>query len=137
MIIEKANKIKAKYEKFGRDAFLILVMFFTGLIGFGLGYLAALNAQKTPVVMRNSVISIYEPIKEKVSVLGQKMPENGDFTVQTGEKAYVASKSGAKYHYPWCSGAQSIKEENKIWFSSIEEARAAGYEPAGNCKGLK
>jgi len=57
-------------------------------------------------------------------------------TSDIGEKLYVVSKNGARYHYPWCSGAQSIKEENKIWFDTKEEAEAAGYTPAANCKGL-
>lgn len=49
---------------------------------------------------------------------------------------YVASKKGSKYHLPWCSGAKSMSEENKIWFSTKEEAEAAGYQPASNCKGI-
>lgn len=49
---------------------------------------------------------------------------------------YVASKSGSAYHFPWCSGAKRIKEENKVYFNSKEEAEKAGYHPAGNCKGL-
>lgn len=49
---------------------------------------------------------------------------------------YVASKKGSKYHLPWCAGAKSILEENKIWFASKEEAEKAGYTPAGNCKGI-
>lgn len=53
-----------------------------------------------------------------------------------GEKTYVASKNGARYHYPWCSGAQNIKEENKLWFATKEAAEAAGYTPAQNCDGL-
>lgn len=48
----------------------------------------------------------------------------------------VASKQGTKYHLPWCAGARTIKEENKIWFPSKEEAEAAGYTAAANCKGL-
>lgn len=52
------------------------------------------------------------------------------------EGAYVASKGGTKYHLPWCSGAQRIKEENKVWFSTKAEAEAAGYSPAANCKGI-
>lgn len=52
------------------------------------------------------------------------------------EGGYVASKSGTKYHLPWCSGAKRIKEENKVWFATKEEAEAAGYSPASNCKGL-
>ncbi|MCA9052050.1 MAG: hypothetical protein KDA89_25100, partial [Planctomycetaceae bacterium] len=50
---------------------------------------------------------------------------------------YVASRNGSKYHFPWCAGAQAMSETNKIWFDSVEEARKAGYTPAGNCKGLK
>lgn len=49
---------------------------------------------------------------------------------------YVASKTGSAYHFPWCSGAKRIKEENKIYFDTKEAAEKAGYHPAGNCKGL-
>lgn len=55
------------------------------------------------------------------------LPESG---------GYVASKSGAVYHLPWCSGAKRIKEENRIYFASKEEAERAGYRPAANCKGI-
>ncbi len=49
---------------------------------------------------------------------------------------YVASKTGKSYHLPWCGGAKQIKEENKVWFNSKEEAESAGYAPAGNCPGI-
>ena len=52
------------------------------------------------------------------------------------QKGYVASKSGTKYHLPWCGSAKQIKEENKIWFATKEEAEKAGYTPASNCKGI-
>ena len=45
----------------------------------------------------------------------------------------VASKNSDKYHYTWCAGAKKIKEENKVWFSSAEEAESKGYTLAGNC----
>jgi len=56
-------------------------------------------------------------------------------TIQTGE--YVGSRSGSVYHLPWCSGAQRIAEENKVWFETQEEAEAAGYRAAKNCPGLQ
>lgn len=56
-------------------------------------------------------------------------------STQSGQ--VVASKSGTKYHYPWCAGAKQISEKNKIFFNSISEARAKGYTPASNCKGLE
>jgi methylphosphotriester-DNA--protein-cysteine methyltransferase len=50
--------------------------------------------------------------------------------------SYVASKSGTKYHLPWCPGAKQIKEDNKIWFDTKEDAEKSGYAPAANCKGI-
>jgi len=50
--------------------------------------------------------------------------------------AYVGSINGSVYHLPSCPGAKHIKDENKIWFTTKTEAEAAGYKPAGNCKGI-
>ena len=53
------------------------------------------------------------------------------------EGKFLASKNGKVYHRMYCergmTGAVNIKEENKIWFDSEEEARAAGKERCGNC----
>ncbi len=49
----------------------------------------------------------------------------------------VGSKTGDKYHFPWCSGALRMKETSKIFFKNSDEARKAGYTPAANCKGLQ
>ncbi|MDB9944483.1 hypothetical protein OAD26_00590, partial [bacterium] len=55
---------------------------------------------------------------------------------KTDTDTVVGSINGTKYHLPWCPGAQQMKEENKIVFETQEQAREAGYTPAGNCKGL-
>ncbi|HXK31753.1 MAG TPA: hypothetical protein VJZ94_03470, partial [Candidatus Paceibacterota bacterium] len=57
-------------------------------------------------------------------------------TVPALSGAYVASKHGEAYYLPWCGGVKLIREENKIWFATKEEAEARGYRPAANCKGL-
>ena len=49
---------------------------------------------------------------------------------------YVGSKNGTKYHIPYCPGAKQMKEENKVWFASKEEAASRGYSPAANCPGI-
>lgn len=43
---------------------------------------------------------------------------------------YLASKNGTKYYTPTCSGAKRIKEENRIWFNSAEDAILQGYSAA-------
>lgn len=118
---EKLQKIKP----YQNDLIIVLVILFVGLISFGLGRLSALSEQKSPIVVENLASGIGFAL-ESSDLIGES----------EAEKLYVVSKNGTKYHYPWCSGAQRINEENKIWFSTKEEAERAGYTPASNCKGL-
>lgn len=47
---------------------------------------------------------------------------------------YVGSINSDKYHRPNCEWAQRIHSENEIWFSSVDEAREAGYRPCKVCR---
>lgn len=50
------------------------------------------------------------------------------------EGQFLCSSQSNKYHRTNCSrGAARIQPENEIWFSSEEEAIAAGYERCGIC----
>ncbi len=49
---------------------------------------------------------------------------------------YVASRRGRTYYFTWCSGAKSILPENKVYFNSAEDARAAGLKPSSACPDL-
>jgi len=50
------------------------------------------------------------------------------------EGQYIGSIKSDKYHYPTCWHVESIDQENRIWFQSIEEAKEKGYVPYGACK---
>ncbi|MBI4692220.1 MAG: hypothetical protein HY773_02135 [Candidatus Terrybacteria bacterium] len=117
-ILAKIKNFRNTYEK---DFIIVIVIVTMAFISFGLGRLSKIKENKIPITIENIGASATETGLQENTISG----------------AVVASKNGTKYHYPWCSGAQSIKEENKIWFSSIEEARKAGYTPASNCRGLK
>ncbi len=95
---------------------------------FGLGRLSALPSSQAGL----RVVGADEGVASVIAAgaAGATAGEN------PGGKV-VASKTGSKYHFPWCAGARTIKESNKVWFQSAQEARKAGYEPAGNCKGLE
>lgn len=126
-MITKAINFCKPYEK---DLVLAIVVILTALIGFGLGRLSKIRENKMPITIEN--------LPAASGNIGDSAPATETQFQNTQEKGtVVVSKNGTKYHYPWCSGAQSIKEENKIWFSSEQEARDAGYTPASNCKGLK
>ena len=52
----------------------------------------------------------------------------------TPPQTYIANKNSMAFHYPACSGAQAMKESNKIVFvGSREELIAKGYHPCKNC----
>jgi|GEM_PF-673866 len=42
-------------------------------------------------------------------------------------KTYVGSINSDKYHHRDCAAANQIKEENKVWFATPQDAEAAGY----------
>lgn len=131
MLSDYLEKVKEWFSVNRADLFVAAVIFFVGLSSFGLGRLSVIWPQKEPITIENHE---------------SRVMNHGDEGAQGNDKAasilrsvngrYVASKSGKYYHYPWCPGAQKIKEANKIWFDTKEEAKKAGYKPAGNCSGL-
>ena len=47
---------------------------------------------------------------------------------------YFASSKGKKYYPLGCSAGKSLKLENRIYFTTEEEAKRAGYEISSSCK---
>lgn len=112
-----------------KEVFTVLTIILVAFASFGLGRLSKIEGRASPVRVENTakVLGVVEELPKTLAIPKQ---------VSAKEGSYVASKTGEKYHLPWCSGAQRIKEENKIWFDSKEAAEQAGYTPAANCKGL-
>jgi hypothetical protein len=50
---------------------------------------------------------------------------------------FYGSRSSKKFGFPWCSGPARLKPQNRVIFSSFDEAITAGFEPTKVCKGLK
>lgn len=125
------DKLKGFVE--GKYFFPIIIVL-VATISFFLGRISGLQGKKPPVRIINSSSSEQT---NAVSNIQQTAAVGAISSSQVSSGQVVASKSGTKYHYPWCAGAGQISEKNKITFNSIAEARAAGYTPASNCKGLK
>jgi len=47
---------------------------------------------------------------------------------------YVGSVKSDVYHYPDCEYVAEIYPQNRIWFTSAEDARSQGYRPCKVCK---
>lgn len=68
----------------------------------------------------------------------QNAPESAFTTTNEPDSAprYVASKRGRVYYFTWCAGAKSIVDENRVYFTTAVDARAAGLKPSTACSGL-
>ena len=120
------EKIKGVADN--KDVIVVLIIVFVATASFGLGRLSKLDEGKEAIRIEQSAALVNFDKGSALNVNTEKP------AIVSGK--YVGSKSSDKYHFPWCSGAQRIKEENKIYFDSKEEAESSGYTPASNCKGL-
>lgn len=118
-------------ERLHTAVILVLILVFSSLSAFALGRLSVRDsAELRGIVVKQA--PIFNATPEETAVPDARPSER-----QPQTELLVGSKNSDKYHYPWCSGAKRIKQENLVSFASFEEARAAGYTPAGNCDGLQ
>jgi hypothetical protein len=140
------SQIKEKFD-IKQDVFIVLVIILIGLSGFGLGKLSALEKGREPVQIKpaqfSAVVATTTNSEETVSATVPKaetqvpMSAVAMIASENAKGFLVASKTGKKYHFPWCAGASQIAEKNKIWFDSYASAQSAGYTAAANCPNLK
>jgi len=106
---------------------------------FGLGRLSNILEEETSSIdIVNLGASAVQSIEYAADIDAREdtIETQGENTAPVGDGFVVGSRNSNKYHLPWCSGAQRIKDENKVVFQTQEDAKAAGYVPAGNCKGI-
>jgi hypothetical protein len=112
------EKIKRFLEgKQGKDILTVLIVVLVGLGSFGLGRLS------------KNVVSEGLKIEYTEGSLEASIAE-----ATTTKKNFFASKRGSKYYSLGCSGGKTIKQENRVFFNTKEEAEKAGYELSVSCK---
>ena len=99
------------------DKIKVAIIILAVLLVFGLARLVKLSNDKTPIRIDN-----IPTVQQNVNGVKAKSAQN-----------FVASKNGTRYYLPSCSGVKRIKEENKIYFATREEAEQSGLLPAANC----
>lgn len=137
MLTDFLNKIKSFLRENQRDLYLAALVFLMSVASFGLGRLSAVWPAKEPIRIDQADENDQSP-RPPSGLDGNVFIERSGSSASSLSSAgnFIASRNGSSYHLPDCPGAKQIKEENKIWFPSEAEAKAAGYKPAGNCPGL-
>lgn len=127
--------------KYGDKIILLIGLILIAGISFQAGFLKGQKNQKDPVAVNQPACAPCPEIKENKSadniIAGsqQNNPAKTESLIATENQkcAFVASKNSNKYHLPTCQFAEKIKPENRICFSSKEEAESRGYQPAKCC----
>jgi len=112
--------VKLKSLARSERLFTVVLLCLIGVISFVLGRYSVIEPSFTP-----------QPTDNQAGVVFIDSPNE---PLNANATPVVVSKNGTKYHLLTCSGASTIKEENKVYFDSIDQAKAAGYSPAANCE---
>lgn len=117
----------------GKDILTVLIVILVGLGAFLLGRLSKESdssgikieySGQTGILEANAISSI--DFLEKVSTAQNSQNSSG--------KNFFASNRGSKYYSIGCSGGKNIKQENRVYFETREEAEKAGYELSSSCR---
>lgn len=132
--------MKEKLKSFLVDdsVYMASIVIGVGILAFFLGQLSVvskgqqMNEAVNPLSLCPTMVcpTLVNPTAVVPTVQGQSISvvENESATAP-----YVASKAGSRYHHITCPGAKQIKEDNKIYFRTVQAAMAAGYSKAANC----
>ncbi|MBL7053456.1 MAG: hypothetical protein ISS02_02265 [Candidatus Portnoybacteria bacterium] len=125
-IIIMISNLKQLVKKNSVDIILIVTIILVALISFGIGYLIASQTENQSIIIQNPSNTYSASINQSSVPLQNELEKQ-----TTGQGSFMGSINSNKYHWPDCSFAKRISEENQIWFSSEEEAQNAGYIRCG------
>lgn len=107
------------------------------LISFQFGYLEGKKGENKTIVIEKLVEVAKNDLEGTPIVAGEAMLESTKNLPEAKNLApncaYVGSKSSNKVHLPTCRYAKSIKPENLVCFSSLDEALKQGRVPDKTC----
>ncbi len=123
----------------GKNILTVLIVVLVGLGSFELGRLSKeLQSSGIKIEYPNQEANVLGAETEQVVTSPKETPwgknnQSNQLPSAIG-KAYFASSRGSKYYSIGCSGGKTLKEENKIYFNTADEAERAGYELSSTCK---
>ncbi len=125
----------------GKDIMVVLVVILVGLGAFELGRLSKTGSSSGIKIEYNgqtepaNVISALKTsnlLSKPKTVLKE---ESTDATTEPATlKNFFASTRGTKYYPVGCTAGNTLKQENRIYFATREDAEKAGYVLSSSCR---
>jgi hypothetical protein len=133
-------KKRAKDVWLGYETKIILMLGFilVAFMSFEAGIMKGREYQEKPVIIENSASALIVSSSNNNPSEASNLPQEGQNNADNIDKppqncAFVGSKNSNKYHLPTCRWARQIKQENRVCFSTPDEAKSKGYLPDKNC----
>lgn len=125
------EKIKSKITSWiesekGKDILVVIIVILVGLGSFELGRLSKENSSRG--------LKIEYPSQNENQAANAILSKNLSPNSNSTGKNFFASSRGTKYYSLGCSGGKTIKQENRVYFATGEEAQQAGYTLSNSCK---
>jgi hypothetical protein len=131
------GKIKSFLIKYELKLVLMTGFVLVALISFQFGYLEGGKQENKPIVIEKPVETAKNDAGNTSTVAGATSSENtqkpAEAKILAPNCSYVGSKSSNKVHLPTCRYAKSIKPENLVCFSSLDDALKQGRVADKNC----
>lgn len=127
------EKIKSLLESDkGKDILIVIIVILMGLGSFELGRLSK-ESNNSGIKVEYPKEGSQQDIKQQASaIFSQDSSEIG--VSNFSGKNFFASSRGSKYYSLGCSAGKTIKQENRIYFATGEDAQKAGYELSSSCQ---
>jgi hypothetical protein len=131
----------------GKDVLVVMIVILVGLGSFELGRLSKENNSSGIKIQYIDPNNDYNYQNRNDSSIGETLEVNAISSIEKenmsrtvldtasrGQKNFFASNRGSKYYSLNCSAGKTIKQENRVYFATREEAEAAGYELSSSCR---
>ena len=112
----------------GKDILVVLIVILVGLASFELGRLSKNTSSGVKIEYLNQEANIISSV-ESSNLLQKTAKEKTSIG-----KNFFASSRGSKYYPVGCEAGKTIKQENRIYFTTREGAEGAGYELSSSCR---
>ena len=119
----------------GKDITIVIIVILVGLGSFELGRLSKENDSGGLKILSSTQTDDYsDQNSSKTANVASAVNsiDSGRPTSDT-QKNFFASSKGKKYYTISCSAGKTIKQENRIYFTTGEEAERAGYTLSSSC----
>ena len=132
-------KIKEFFLKYEQKIVLVIAFCLISAVSFEFGVLQGQKWQQKPLIIEKPTqvpgeVSNQARANSETQITSQATTAKvSTATTKTANCAYVGSKSSNKVHLPTCRYAKTIKPENLVCFSSLDDALKQGRVADKTC----